>query len=101
MDDVILFGMVTFEHWIAFKVILDTFCEASGMQINLDKSSFLHSDLEPALLGNISDIMPFRFAHLDLGFSYLGFHLKPCGYLVKDWLWLLSRFEQRINHWTH
>ena len=89
MDDVILFGTSTFEDWIAFKVILDTFCEASGMLINMDKYSFLHSDLDPAILISITNILPFRSAHIDLGFSYLGFQLKPSGYLVKDWIWLL------------
>ena len=90
VDDGILFGMGTLEDWIAFKVILDTFCAASGMKINLDKSSFLHSDLDDAVLRRISDIIPYRFAHLNLGFTYLGFFLKPSGYLVKDWCWLIS-----------
>ena len=31
VDDVILFGLGTYEEWITFKVILDTFCEAFGM----------------------------------------------------------------------
>ena len=85
VDDVILFEMGNFEDWIAFKVILETFREASGMKINMDKSCFLHYDLDDALLGRISDIMPYRFAHLNLGFTYLGFYLKPSGYLIKDW----------------
>ena len=38
VDDVIMFGLGLFEEWMAFKVILDTFCEASGMRINMDKS---------------------------------------------------------------
>ena len=46
VDDVILFGCGTYEEWIAFKVLLDTFCEASGMCINLEKSCFLHNDLD-------------------------------------------------------
>ena len=98
VDDVILFGMGTFEDWIAFKVILDTFCKASGMMINLNKSCFLHSDVDDEVLRRTSDIMPYRFAHLNLGFTYLGFFLKPSGYLVKDWCWLISKFESRINH---
>ena len=38
VDDVILFGLGSFEEWMAFKVILDTFCEASSMRINMEKS---------------------------------------------------------------
>ena len=91
VDDVILFGMGSFEEWIAFKVLLDTFCEASDMKINMDKSVFLHHDLDEVMLGRISGIMPYRFAHLNHGFTYLGFFLKPLGYLVKDWLWLFDK----------
>ena len=84
VDDVILFGMGTIEDWTAFKVILETFCEASGMNINLDKSYFLHYNVNDSILRRVSDILPYRFAHLELGFTYLGFFLKPSGYLVKD-----------------
>ena len=101
VDDVILFGLGTYEEWIAFKVILDTFCEASGMCINLEKSYFLHNDLDAALLGRITGLLPYRFAHLNQGFKYLGYFLKPSGYLVKDWHWLIAKFEKRISHWTN
>ena len=101
VDDVLLFGMGTVADWIAFKVILDSFCEASGMNINMDKSCFLHYNVKDSIRRGVSDILPFRFEHLDQGFTYLGFFLKPTGYLVKDWLWLIKRFESRINHWTN
>ena len=85
VDDVILFGLGSFEEWMAFKVILDTFCEVSGMCINMDKSYFIHYDLDAALLGRITGLLPYRFAHLNQGFTYLGYFLKPSGYLVNDW----------------
>ena len=69
---------------MAFKVILDTFCEASGMLINMEKSFFLHNDMDAALLGRITGLLPYRFAHLNQGFTYLGYFLKPSSYLVKD-----------------
>ena len=59
VDDVIMFGMGSFEEWLAFKVILDTFCEASGMRINLDKSCFLHNDLDADLLHRITGLLPY------------------------------------------
>ena len=64
IDDVILFGLDSFEEWMAFKVILDTFCEASGMRINMDKSCFLHNDLDAALLRRITGLLPYTFEHL-------------------------------------
>ena len=34
------------------------------------------------------------------GFKYLGYFIKPLGYLINDWLWLLRRFEHKISHWS-
>ena len=35
------------------------------------------------------------------GFKYLGYYLKPLGYKVSDWNWLVQKFENRIFHWAH
>ena len=101
VDDVILFGLGSFEEWMAFKVILYTFCEASSMHINMDKSCFLHNVLDANLLCRITGLLPYRFEHLNQGFNYLGYFLKPSGYLVTDWHWIISKFEKRISHWTN
>ena len=79
-----MFGTGTFKEWVAFKVILDTFCDASGMQINMVKSCFLHNNLDVGLLNRISRFFPYKFEHINKGFNYLGYYLKPLGYLVKD-----------------
>ena len=95
-----MFGTGTFEEWVAFKVILDTFCAASGMCINLDKSCFLFNNVDEGLLNRISHTLSFKFEHISLGFNYLGYFIKPLGYLVKDWHWLIKKFEKIIQHWT-
>ena len=41
VDDAVLFGAGTLSEWQHYKIILDTFCSATGMEINIDKSSFL------------------------------------------------------------
>ena len=69
VDDVILFGTSTFEEWVAFKVILDTFCTASGMSINMDKSCFLFNNVDEGLLRIISSSLSFKFDHISLGFK--------------------------------
>ena len=56
-DDVILFVLGSCEEWIAFKSILDSFCEAYGMCINIAKSCFLHNDLDASLLGRITGLL--------------------------------------------
>ena len=33
--------------------------------------------------------------------KYLGFHLKPCKYLLKDWDWLIPKVEKRIKNWSY
>ena len=101
VDDVILFGFGSLEEWRAFKDILDTFCEASGMSININKSNFLHNDLGEDILRSINGHLLYRFDSLTKDFVYLGCYLKPSGYLIKDWFWLITKFEKRISHWTN
>ena len=71
VDDVLLFGMGSYDDWLAFKEILDTFCEASDMCISSNKSCFLHNDLDEDLLRSISSILPYKFDFLNKGFVYL------------------------------
>ena len=71
------------------------------MQINLDKSCFLHNDLDVDLLRRTTGFLPYRSEHINKGFKYLGYYIKPLGYLVKDWHWILAKFENRIHHWTN
>ena len=46
-------------------------------------------------------IFPYPSLNLDDGKKYLGFHLKPNKYMKKDWMWLISKMENRINVWCH
>ena len=101
VDDVILFGLGSVEEWVAFKTILDIFCEASGMSINANKSCFLQNNLSMDTIHRITDILPFRVDDIRKGFGYLGYFLNPSGYLIKDWLLLVTQFEKKISHWTN
>ena len=100
VDDVILFGIGTFEEWIALKVLLDIFCEASGMLINSEKSCFLYNNVDDGTISRITRSLPFKTQLMSNGFSYLGYFIKPMGYFVKDWLWLVKKFENKISHWS-
>ena len=75
VDDVILFGLGSYEEWEVFKVILDTFCEASGMSININKSCFLHNGLDETLLRRINGLLPYISDFISKGFVYLGYFL--------------------------
>ena len=98
VDDVILFGMGTTEEWISLKVLLDIFCEASRMLINSEKYCFLCNNLEDGSLTKITHTLPYKTHPMSTGFKYLGYFIKPSGYLVKDWLWLIKKFENKIFH---
>ena len=43
----------------------------------------------------------FSVTKLEFGLKYLGFHLKPCRYLIKDWDWLVAKVEKRIKNWSY
>jgi len=83
VDDVILLGTGTLLEWMAFDVILSSFCKASGMCISMDKSVFLFNNVETAVLHDISRIMPYKMDPLSTR-KYLGYFLRPLGYKVCD-----------------
>ena len=96
VDDVILMGTGTLLEWAAFDVILETFCKASGMSISLDKSCFLYNNIDIVNLLDIARVLPYQMEPILTGFKYLGYYLKPLGYRVCDWFWLVQKFEKRI-----
>ena len=101
MDDVVLFGLGTLEEWLYFEVILETFCLASGMCISIEKSGFLFNDQEEGVLNSIRLFLPYSAKPLHVGFKYSGYYINPLGYEVKEWHWLLKRFEKRIGNWSY
>ena len=101
MDDVILLGSGTPSEWMDFEFILSTFCKASGMCISLEKSCFLFNNLDVNVGTDIAWLMPYKMDPIASGFKYLGYQLKPLGYKINDWHWLIQKFELRIIHWSH
>ena len=101
VDDVILLGSGALSEWMAFDVILSTFCKASGMYISLEKSCFLYNNLDVDVGTDIAQLLPYKMDPITSGFKYLGYQLKPLGYKSNDWLWLIQKFECRILHWSH
>ena len=84
VDNVVLFCIGTVDEWMAFDVILETFCAASGMFISLEKSGFLFSDLELGVQRSIHSFLPYKMEPILNGFKYLGYFIKSLGYKVKD-----------------
>ena len=80
--------------------ILMIFCKASGMKINDDKSSLCFSCLEETEVITLQNIFTFPVDRIENGMKYLGFYLKPCRHLFRDWDWLIIKVEKRINNWS-
>ena len=68
--------------------------------INVDKSCFLYCNLDEVGYNSLAVVIPYRMRPLLSGINYLGFFLKPIGYRISDWLWLIQKVEKRICHWT-
>ena len=101
VDDVILFGIVTIEEWQDYKELLDTFCNATSMEINEAKSSFLYNDVDETIRSKILSRFPYKMEPLTNGFKYPGFYLKPLGYSSNDWRWFIKKFEKKLSNWTY
>ena len=67
----------------------------------MDKSVILFNNINTTVLHDISRILPYKMDALSTGFKYLGYILKPLGYKICDWHWLIQKFEKRISHWSH
>ena len=76
------------------------FCKEYGMVINEDKSSFYCSGLDESELISLNNVFSFFVDKIESGMKYLGFHLKPCRYLLKDWGWIIFKEEKGIKNWS-
>ena len=81
-----------------FKAILDMFYSASGMDLNLDKSSMFFLNTPLAIQRHLSTIMGFRTKCLPS--NYLGIPLTDKPWQKIHWETLLSKLEARCNSWT-
>jgi len=98
VDDVLILGTDNYKDWKIFKSILTLFCAVSGMEVNCNKSVFLCRDIDSSTKQNIYVEFNIKFINLEEGMKYLGFSLKPNGYRVKDWKWLLEKISKSIRN---
>ena len=80
--------------------LLDLFCNAIGMEVNIEKSfSYIHKIKLDCLL-ELKALFQFKVEKMEIGFKYLVFFLKPNNYRVKDWFWIIKKIEKRISNWN-
>jgi hypothetical protein len=83
------------------KDLLNLFCSATGMKINMEKSCLLLHHCENEEESSISNTFPAQRKNFFDRLKYLGFNLKPDNYKTKDWGWLIRKFEARLAIWVN
>jgi hypothetical protein len=101
VDDVLLLSNADLAEWSVIQDVLLCFCSASGLSINLSKSSVYYWGLSETELLSFKASLPYTFFDLREGFRYLGFQLKLGAYTPADWQWLVNLFERKIAFWCN
>ena len=89
-----------FCEWLHYKSLINLFCGFSRISISKRKSVFGSLNVFEDVSLLISHEFSYPWKSLEVGFTYLGFFLKPNNYLVDDWNWLIWKFQFRINQWV-
>jgi hypothetical protein len=96
VDDILIMTRASLQEWQEIDNILKDFCRASGLQVNLTKSTFHYVGLQGEELEKFKEVFPYKFADLSEGFRYLGYYLKSGMYKAEDWRWLLAKIEKKL-----
>jgi hypothetical protein len=101
VDDVIIMTSVSMSKWKEIFTVLNAFCSVTGLKINYQKSLFLATGARATFLSELKTLFGIDSRDLEMGFTYLGFFIKPTRYKAKDWGWLYEKFARRIQHWCN
>jgi predicted adenine nucleotide alpha hydrolase (AANH) superfamily ATPase len=83
MDDTLLHGMPIVKEEKFYKIILEYFLEASGVEINHSKSMIYFFYTNPAIQRNLENILGFEEKTLPT--KYLGIPLIDREYKMATW----------------
>ena len=86
IDDFLLFGNGTIEEWNTFHDFIKVLSEASRIEFNIQKSSFLINAVEEKGMEHIKVVFPFKMEPANIRFKYPRYFLKSNYYLKKDYL---------------
>jgi hypothetical protein len=101
VDDIIIMSRATFQEWWEIDKVLKLFCSASGLKINIIKSTFHHEGLSELELDPFKSLYPYNFSELAIGFKYLGVFIKTGTHRIEDWHWLIRKMEKKIDNWCY
>eukprot|EP00253_Pinus_taeda_P034161 PITA_34161 len=97
VDDILIFLNGSIGDTTTLQNAMLLFQQATGMKINEQKSSITSVGCSVHESVYTSQRFPFNSLSLADGIKYLGFRLKPNGYRIADWLWLIAKVEKRLQ----
>jgi len=98
VDDTMLMGHASVQEARTIKAILDLFSEASGLDINVDKSQIFFFNTPVVTKRNILRILGYHEGSLPT--KYLGAPLSDTTLKKVSWQDLLDKINQRLASWT-
>lgn len=75
--------------------------DVTGIFMNGAKSLIIHASNQLEIIYEIAHFFDVGTAHMDDGFTYLGYRLKPSCYRILDWKWIIDKFESKLTNWTY
>lgn len=99
VDDVLIFLNGSLADSSSLQYVFDLFQMATGMIINIHKSSLTEIGCTQHEVFYIRQRFPFPPHQMEEGLKYLGFRIKHGGYKIADWTWIIAKVEKRLNIW--
>jgi len=97
VDDVFVFLNGGIGDLTSFHHALGTFLKATGMVLNEAKSTITAIGCSQYEIQFAHRQFDFVVLPLEERLRYLGYKLKPHGYKIVDWSWLITKVEKRLN----
>ena len=76
VDDILIMTNASINEWIEIEGIINFFCKASGLKVNVQKSISLYVGLSEFELAMFQNVLPYNFSLLSTRFRYMGFYLS-------------------------
>ena len=84
VDNVLIFLNGTRHDSVHFDLLLKHFCRATGMAPNSTKSTIILTGYSGLEQGTSLNLFDFVCTNIKDGLKYLGYHIKPNDYKIKD-----------------
>eukprot|EP00253_Pinus_taeda_P002612 PITA_02612 len=98
VDDIMLFGEVSIKEVRNIKRVLEIFMEASGMEVNKEKSYTFIFNTPGSIKAHLTRTLGFRQG--DLPTKYLGNQLDIHPTRMKNWQDVIDKIKKRLASWS-